>query len=45
MVEAIVQNKPRLVIGRDAKTMDLLSRINPVYAAKVIYKQMASLLS
>lgn len=44
MVEAIVHNKPRLVIGRDAKTMDLLSRINPVYAAKVIYKQMASLL-
>jgi short-subunit dehydrogenase len=44
MVDAIVNNKPRLVIGRDAKTMDLLSRINPVYAAKVIYKQMASLL-
>jgi len=39
-----LQGKVGLVIGRDAKTMDLLSRINPVYAAKVIYKQMASLL-
>jgi short-subunit dehydrogenase len=44
MVDAIAKNKPRLVIGKDAKTMDILSRINPVYAAKLIYKQMASLL-
>ena len=44
MVDAIAKNQPRLVIGRDAKIMDILTRINPVYAAKVIYKQMASLL-
>lgn len=44
MVDAIVNNKPRLVIGSDAKMLDFLSRLNPVYAAKVIYKQMASLL-
>lgn len=44
MVDAIAKNSPRLVIGKDAKTMDILSRINPVYAAKLIYKQMASLL-
>lgn len=44
MVDAIANNKPRLVIGKDAKTMDILSRINPLYAAKLIYKQMASLL-
>lgn len=44
MIEAIVNNKPRLVIGKDAKTMDFISRLNPVYAAKLIYKQMASLL-
>ncbi len=44
MVDAISKNQPRLVIGKDAKTMDFLSRLNPVYAAKVIYKQMASLL-
>jgi len=44
MVDAIVNNTPRVVIGRDAKILDLLSRISPLYAAKVIYKQMASLL-
>jgi short-subunit dehydrogenase len=44
MVDAIVNNKPRVVIGSDARMLDVLSRINPVYAAKVIYKQMASLL-
>jgi len=44
MVDAIESNKPRLVIGKDAKTMDFLSRLNPLYAAKLIYKQMASLL-
>jgi hypothetical protein len=44
MVNAIEKNNPRVVIGKDAKTMDFLSRFNPVYAAKLIYKQMASLL-
>lgn len=44
MVESIARNKARLVIGKDAKTMDILSRLNPLYAAKLIYKQMASLL-
>lgn len=44
MVDAIESNKPRLVIGKDAKTMDFLSRLNPLYAAKMIYKQMGSLL-
>jgi short-subunit dehydrogenase len=44
MVDAIENNKPRVVIGKDAKTMDFLSRLNPLYAAKLIYKQMGSLL-
>jgi short-subunit dehydrogenase len=44
MIDAITNNKPRIVIGKDAKTMDILSRLNPLYAAKLIYKQMASLL-
>ncbi|MEY4290369.1 MAG: hypothetical protein RL130_311 [Actinomycetota bacterium] len=44
MIEAIEKNKARLCIGRDAKMMDILTRLNPVYAAKVIYKQMAILL-
>ena len=44
MVDAIEGNKPRICIGSDAKMMDFMTRVNPVYAAKVIYKQMASLL-
>jgi NAD(P)-dependent dehydrogenase (short-subunit alcohol dehydrogenase family) len=44
MVDAIEANKPRLCIGQDAKMMDIMSRINPVWAAGVIYKQMKSLL-
>ena len=44
MVDAIESGKPRITIGRDAKTMDRLSRLNPVFAANLIYKQMKSLL-
>lgn len=44
MVDAIEKNRPRLCIGQDAKMMDLMTRINPVWAAGVIYKQMKSLL-
>jgi short-subunit dehydrogenase len=45
MVDAIEANKPRITIGSDATFMDRLSRLNPVMAANVIYKQMKSLLS
>lgn len=44
MVDAIENNTPRLCIGSDAKLMDRLSRLNPVFAANLISKQMASLL-
>ena len=44
MVDAIENNNPRICIGSDAKLMDRLSRLNPVMAANIIYKQMASLL-
>jgi len=44
MIEAIEKNKPRVVIGKDARMLDIVSRINPVYAAKLIYKQMSGLL-
>lgn len=44
MVDAIEKNKPRICIGQDAKMMDFLTRLNPVFAAGVIYKQMKSLL-
>ena len=44
MIDAIESGKPRITIGRDAKSMDRLSRLNPVFAANLIYKQMKSLL-
>jgi hypothetical protein len=44
MVEAIEKGKPRVTVGKDATMMDRLSRINPVFAANLIYKQMKSLL-
>ena len=44
MVDAIEKGKPRICIGQDAKMMDLFTRINPVWAAGIIYKQMKSLL-
>lgn len=44
MVDAIENNKPRITIGSDATMMDRLSRLNPVMAANIIYKQMKSLL-
>lgn len=44
MVDAIENNTPRLCIGSDAKLMDRLSRLNPIFAANLIAKQMASLL-
>lgn len=44
MIDAIESNNPRITTGQDAKTMDILSRLNPVWAAGVIYKQMKSLL-
>ena len=44
MVDAIENNTARLCIGSDAKLMDRLSRLNPVFAAKLIYNQMKSLL-
>jgi short-subunit dehydrogenase len=44
MVDAIENNKPRITIGPDAKFMDRFSRLNPVGAADLIYKQMANLL-
>ena len=44
MVDAFEAGKPRVTVGKDATTMDRMSRLNPVWAANVIYKQMKSLL-
>lgn len=44
MIDAIEKGKARITVGKDATMMDRLSRINPVFAANLIYKQMKSLL-
>jgi len=44
MVDAIEKKKARVTVGKDATMMDRLSRLNPVMAANIIYKQMKSLL-
>lgn len=44
MVDAIEKNRPRITVGKDATMLDRISRLNPVFAANMIYKQMKSLL-
>jgi short-subunit dehydrogenase len=44
MLDAIEKNKARVTVGKDATMMDRISRISPVFAANLIYKQMKSLL-
>ena len=44
MVNAIEANNPRITVGSDATMLDRITRINPIFAAKMIAKQMASLL-
>ena len=45
IVDAVVENKRRITIGQDAKTMWALNRMNPDTAANLIYKGMKDLLS
>ena len=44
MVDAIESDKPRVTVGKDATMLDRLSRLNPVFAANLVYKKMKSLL-
>ncbi len=44
IITKLEQNKTKIYIGSDAKTMNLLSRISPKFAANMIYKQMKNLL-
>ena len=44
MIDAIEAGKARVTVGPDATMMDRLSRLNPVFAANLIYKRMKSLL-
>ncbi|MCA9331207.1 SDR family NAD(P)-dependent oxidoreductase, partial [Candidatus Saccharibacteria bacterium] len=45
IVNGIERNKPQIFTGRDSKLMNLLYRLSPVYATKLIARQMKSLLS
>ena len=44
IVRGIEANKPQIFTGSDSNMMNKLYRLNPVYATKLIAKQMASLL-
>lgn len=44
IVKGIEQNKPQIFTGKDSHLMNRLYRLNPVYATKLIAKQMKSLL-
>jgi len=44
IVNGIEKNQPQIFTGKDSKTMNFLYRLNPVYATKMITKQMKSLL-
>jgi len=45
ILKGIQKGKPRILVGKDAKFMDFLSRMAPIRAGKMISKMMASLLS
>jgi short-subunit dehydrogenase len=44
IVNGMEQNKPQIFLGSDCKTMSFLYRLSPLYAIKLIAKQMKSLL-
>jgi short-subunit dehydrogenase len=44
MIAGIEKNAYRILVGSDAKFMDVLSRLNPKFAAEFIYKKMRALL-
>ena len=44
IVNGIEKNKPQIFTGKDSKSMNLLYRLNPVFATKLITRKMRSLL-
>ena len=44
MIEGMEKNSYRVLVGNDSKFMDRLYRLNPPYAAGLIYKKMKALL-
>jgi short-subunit dehydrogenase len=45
IIRGIEKNKPQIFTGKDSNFLNLLYRLNPVFATKLIAKQMRSLLS
>ncbi len=41
IITGIEKNKPRILVGKDAKMMDFLYRLSPGFASKLIAKKMA----
>lgn len=44
IIDGVEKNKPQIFTGSDSRFMNILYRLNPVYATKLITKQMQSLL-
>lgn len=44
IIEGLEKNKPQIFTGKDSRLMNRLYRLNPIYATKLIAKQMKSLL-
>lgn len=44
IISGIESDKQRILVGKDARIMDLISRINPLGAARLINKKMAAIL-
>ena len=45
IIDGMEKNRYRVVMGKDAKMLDLLYRLNPAYAAGFVAKKMGALLS
>lgn len=45
IVDAIEKERPRVFIGKDAKTLNFLARVSPIFAANLIQRQMRNLLT
>ena len=45
IIDGMEYNRYHILVGKDARMMDLISRLNPGYAAKLIYSKMKGLLA
>jgi short-subunit dehydrogenase len=45
IIDGMGQNRYHILVGKDARMMNFLSRLNPGYAAKLIYSKMKGLLA